>query len=445
MTDMRRLLEAVTKYQLSAETSSLMYSDQQPRLQGLSYSDLDVLSESAGSDYSKFHKNLTKNLNLPQWANTLDLFGVYRRSITEQKTHVKNPSYLEQQLFDEFSDRSDNTVSSAAIGDKVALLQLSTLNVPGHKVIARLNGFLAPKEIVKISNKDSVQQLEFADGSKYPDSDNHDVFHLAQTWNMTKLFADKNSASKAYSFYGLVSKKLSHDVEFDLQIDLSDMDESKFSFANPKQKPGDQVRGTEKAKPNKSGKHPFQGRLVGAGESILKELEQTLQHPKSKSARSLMQEYRDFLNEYGGVSGYGSAPQSPQGTTGSQNDPKQQQAQKDLKTMTKTLQAVKPAVASQGGTDLNAQKAVGALTKVDANPSTKLGAAEAGQMAQFAGPLANILKNPGTAGQFKQLMNKAGTMNQAQQQQLAKQTQAQKPGTNPSVQQQQSQRTAGQK
>jgi hypothetical protein len=221
---------------------------------------------------------------------------------------------------------------------------------------------------------------------------------------------------------------------------------SKYRFANPVQKPGDQVRGTEKAKPNKSGKHPFQGHLVGGcEESLLKELEQELQKPKLKSARSLMQEYRDFLNEYGGVGGYGSAPQSPQGTTGSQNDPKQQQAQKDLKTMTKTLQAVKPAVASQGGTDLNAQKAVGALTKVDANPSTKLGAAEAGQMAQFAGPLANILKNPGTAGEFKQLMNKAGTMNQAQQQQLAKQTQAQKPGTNLSVQQQQSQRTAGQK
>jgi hypothetical protein len=408
---------------------------------------------------------------------------------------------------------------------------------------------------------------------------------------------------------------------------------SKYRFANPVQKPGDQVRGTEKAKPNKSGKHPFQGRLVGAGESILKELEHTLQQPKSKSARSLMQEYRDFLtneityqisdfkentfesmsefrqwmrspktncrgmtrhsvdryenifphsnvmiesntdfsrrrkqakifstnfkkldhrdqikikvgnklallsatiipddtnsrielsgfinpkeikkihldhsnkidsleftdgsrfpesaeftsvgginitntiffpnyniaakaytnlwmmisnlegqgwniehytnetlNEYGGVGGYGSAPQSPQGTTGSQNDPKQQQAQKDLKTMTKTLQGVKPAVASQGGTDINPVKAVGALGKVAMNPSTKLGPAEANQMAQFAGPIANILKNPGTASQFKQLMTKAGTMNQAQQQQLAKQAQAQKPGTNPGMQQQQ--------
>jgi hypothetical protein len=42
---------------------------------------------------------------------------------------------------------------------------------------------------------------------------------------------------------------------------------SKFSFANPKQKPGDQVRGTEVAKKKKSGAHPFAGRLVGAMES----------------------------------------------------------------------------------------------------------------------------------------------------------------------------------
>ena len=46
---------------------------------------------------------------------------------------------------------------------------------------------------------------------------------------------------------------------------------SKFTFANPKQKPGDQVRGTEKAIPKKSGKHPFKGRLVGGGAAESKE------------------------------------------------------------------------------------------------------------------------------------------------------------------------------
>jgi len=44
-------------------------------------------------------------------------------------------------------------------------------------------------------------------------------------------------------------------------------EDSKFSFANPKQRPGDQVRGTERATKKKSGKHPFAGRLVGATEA----------------------------------------------------------------------------------------------------------------------------------------------------------------------------------
>ena len=50
---------------------------------------------------------------------------------------------------------------------------------------------------------------------------------------------------------------------------------TKFSGEEVGQKPGDQVRGTEKAKPTKSGKdHPFKGRLVGASESVLKDLSQ---------------------------------------------------------------------------------------------------------------------------------------------------------------------------
>lgn len=213
---------------------------------------------------------------------------------------------------------------------------------------------------------------------------------------------------------------------------------TKYQFANPDQKPGDQVRGSESAKKSKSGKHPFQGRLVGGcEESLLRELEQELSKPKTKTARGLMKEYREYLEEYGGVGGTGALPQNPQGTTGSVTDPKQQQAQKDLKTMTKTLQAVKPAVSSQGGADLNPVKAVGALGKADINPSTKLSPAEASQMAQFAGPLANILKNPATASQFKQLMTKASTLDQAQQQQVNRQMQQQKPGTNQTMQQQQ--------
>ena len=51
-------------------------------------------------------------------------------------------------------------------------------------------------------------------------------------------------------------------------MDMRQLLEAMNKFAGePEQKPGDQVRGTEKAKPTKSGEaHPFKGRLVG-GES----------------------------------------------------------------------------------------------------------------------------------------------------------------------------------
>ena len=60
------------------------------------------------------------------------------------------------------------------------------------------------------------------------------------------------------------------------------------------QKPGDQVRGIEVAKPTKSGKdHPFKGRLVGASESVLKDLSKG-PTPKSKE-QELAEEFQAFL------------------------------------------------------------------------------------------------------------------------------------------------------
>jgi hypothetical protein len=63
------------------------------------------------------------------------------------------------------------------------------------------------------------------------------------------------------------------------------------------QKPGDQVRGTEKATPKKSGKHPFAGRLVGASESksILADLEKELVEGAVK--RGLKEEFEAFKAE----------------------------------------------------------------------------------------------------------------------------------------------------
>lgn len=69
---------------------------------------------------------------------------------------------------------------------------------------------------------------------------------------------------------------------------------NKFS-GEPKQTPGDQVRGDEKAKPSKDGKHPFQGRLVGEMAKIeqeQKEKELTLE----KRIAEKWQEFKDTLD-----------------------------------------------------------------------------------------------------------------------------------------------------
>ena len=60
------------------------------------------------------------------------------------------------------------------------------------------------------------------------------------------------------------------------------------------QKPGDQVRGTEKATKSKGNKHPFAGRLVGASESksLLAELEKELVEGAVK--RGLAEEFAEF-------------------------------------------------------------------------------------------------------------------------------------------------------
>jgi hypothetical protein len=100
---------------------------------------------------------------------------------------------------------------------------------------------------------------------------------------------------------------------------------SKFKFANPKQKTGDQVRGTEKAV-SKKGQHPFAGRLVGAmeGAEIADEAKATktrldpkcwsgkkIGNPKTKvkggvrvnNCVPVEEEWEDFVNEYGMTTG----------------------------------------------------------------------------------------------------------------------------------------------
>jgi len=209
------------KHQGMAE--SIIYSDRNPRLSGLSFSDLDRLSESAGDNYKKFNEALMKNLNLPSWVNTLEIFGVYLRKLDENKSGKllveEEQSDIENQLFSELDKRTFGSVDSATVGDKVSLLHLSTLNIPGHKVVAKLNGFLEPKEIVKINKIGQNQQLEFSDGTRYPDNDSGDVFQMTQGWNMTKLFPTRDSASKVLTLYALVGEKMSSKLDFNIAVD----------------------------------------------------------------------------------------------------------------------------------------------------------------------------------------------------------------------------------
>jgi hypothetical protein len=77
--------------------------------------------------------------------------------------------------------------------------------------------------------------------------------------------------------------------------DMRKLLESMTKFAGePAQRPGDQVRGTERAVKKKSGQHPFQGRLVGE-DNIFKELEKQL--VEGDVERRLHEQFEQF-NEF---------------------------------------------------------------------------------------------------------------------------------------------------
>ena len=99
----------------------------------------------------------------------------------------------------------------------------------------------------------------------------------------------------------------------------------KFRFANAKQRPGDQVRGTEKAV-SKKGQHPFKGRLVGTDEDKLDEKcwdGYAQQGMKKKGDRqvpncvAVEEEYEAYMNElvgtYGMTSGGNTNANTPAG------------------------------------------------------------------------------------------------------------------------------------
>jgi hypothetical protein len=102
-------------------------------------------------------------------------------------------------------------------------------------------------------------------------------------------------------------------------MEMKDLLEKMYQFSGePKQKPGDQVRGKDKAKTSKKGKgpytkHPFQGKLVGgdsrnyhdktmiesANENLLSELDQTAKD--TKLSRDLAERWKQFKEDLLGV------------------------------------------------------------------------------------------------------------------------------------------------
>ena len=205
----------------------------------------------------------------------------------------------------------------------------------------------------------------------------------------------------------------------DLLTQLSALEEgSKVRFAGePKQRPGDQVRGTDRAV-GKKGQHPFQDRLVG-GESLLRDLEAALHETPT---RDLMREYRDFVNE---------APVPPQpnkptlGTDLTKPAPQQQQAdpvqvaaQQKLAQQDKidqnNLQKGVASLKAAGAAVSNPAQVVKAFDKVDDQQPLTPG--DKGAVASAGTVLAPIMANPQLQGKFKDLVAQASAEQKKQQQ-----------------------------
>jgi len=192
---------------------------------------------------------------------------------------------------------------------------------------------------------------------------------------------------------------------------------SKFAFANPKQKPGDQVRGTERAAKKKSGAHPFAGRLVGTDEAKLDEKcwDTHKQVGMKKKGNRMVpncvpveEEYEQYMNELVGSYGMTSGGTATGGNTNTNTQDGQ-----EIDTITKNLQNLKSKVP-----DLNIQKATAALSKADNDDS--LSSQDKDAASALADPVANLIKDPQLGQQLQQLISKGMQKDQATTQ-LAKQ------------------------
>jgi hypothetical protein len=232
--------------------------------------------------------------------------------------------------------------------------------------------------------------------------------------------------------------------------DMKKLLEAMYKFAGgPDQKIGraGQVKGTQKPNMRKARKdgHPFYHDLVGNESqensgSILKELSR----PSTEREKTLVlkqtlesrweQFKREAVNEYGGTGAIGAEPQSPQGST--QLTPQQQLAQNTTKQINRSVTQLKPTISSTGPAQQpNQPQLVQTLAKTSQTPNTQLNMTDKNQLGTLAPAVSDVMSDPQTANQFKQLVTKSQQTMQAQKQQA--QRAQQQPGTNNTTQQQQ--------
>jgi len=194
-------------------------------------------------------------------------------------------------------------------------------------------------------------------------------------------------------------------------MDFKKLLEAMDTFAGEKvgQKPGDQVRGTEKAAPNK-GKHPFLKRLVG-------ELKQP------KSAHRYEQELSEAWLEFKETA---PVPGQPAAAPGAAAAPAAGAAAKPAAPAApvkpgqpvpldpKTAAAIKTSATAikQVAPNANPAQLAKAATSIESGvaPTTTDKNAIATSLAD---PLANIMQNPQMANQLKAMIDKAGKLDAA--------------------------------
>lgn len=207
------------------------YSDIKPKLSGWTWKQVDEWCDGSWDNPDSFDAAIKRNMALPHWTNTGQLWVAYHPSRIKLSESSENTTELRKQLFNEFASRCRYAIDSATIGDTVSLLHLQTLDIPGDKLYARLYGFTQPKKIVNIVELDTHKQLKFDDGSVYPQSDAVFMTDRMQSMNMTKLFANEEDCEKAVLWYNMRGNTNNKNLDFKINVDYGSTNVSEDSMS----------------------------------------------------------------------------------------------------------------------------------------------------------------------------------------------------------------------